>query len=318
MPDPDAAPDPMDKAYAQAEAVLSDDAARAARRARVLAAIAGEPAVQPAESSVPKRRPAWLRGGWLVAASVAGLAALLTVQVYRPAQIQPPTAPAPPAAPVAADAEAAAVAPRRAPEAAAQAPEPTSEGFAVAPRGRARSAGDVPLAAPAPAPPPPPPPQIAQEPVAPAAIAPAPAENVVVTAQKRPRAVQAEHRESAADISEAVVTSGGASKAAPAPDFVTSPRAAARAAAKLRAAAAAGRTAELSALLDQGVPVDAPDADGETALMKSIQADQPAAAALLRRKGASLDRRNHEGDSARDMAAAMEDAEIDRALGLEP
>src|SRR5207249_1021680 len=56
------------------------------------------------------------------------------------------------------------------------------------------------------------------------------------------------------------------------------PRAAVRAApappapaARLRAAAAAGRTAEVGALLAQGVPVDAPDADGETALMESIQ-----------------------------------------------
>jgi hypothetical protein len=33
-------PDPIDAAYAEAEAVLSDDAARAARRERVLAAVA--------------------------------------------------------------------------------------------------------------------------------------------------------------------------------------------------------------------------------------------------------------------------------------
>jgi hypothetical protein len=40
--DHDAAPDPIDKAYVQAEALLSDEEARAARRARVLAAVARE------------------------------------------------------------------------------------------------------------------------------------------------------------------------------------------------------------------------------------------------------------------------------------
>ena len=42
MSDHDAAPDPIDKAYVQAEAMLDDEAARAARRARVLGAVAAE------------------------------------------------------------------------------------------------------------------------------------------------------------------------------------------------------------------------------------------------------------------------------------
>jgi ankyrin repeat protein len=88
--------------------------------------------------------------------------------------------------------------------------------------------------------------------------------------------------------------------------------------AKLRAAAAAGRTDELATLLDQGVPVDAPDAAGDTALMESVRADRPAAAALLRRRGASLDRRNQTGQSARDIASTKADAELDRAIGVEP
>ena len=87
-------------------------------------------------------------------------------------------------------------------------------------------------------------------------------------------------------------------------------------AARLREAAAAGRSAEVTALLAQGVPVDASDDDGETALMKAIQADNPAAAALLRRRGASLDRKNHAGVSARDMATSIADPELNRALGL--
>ncbi len=90
-------------------------------------------------------------------------------------------------------------------------------------------------------------------------------------------------------------------------------------AARLRAAAAAaGRTAELAALLDQGVAADAPDAAGDTALMKSVRADRPAAAALLRRHGASLDRRNQAGESARDLAAGKADPALDRALGISP
>ncbi|HEY0648141.1 ankyrin repeat domain-containing protein, partial [Phenylobacterium sp.] len=86
---------------------------------------------------------------------------------------------------------------------------------------------------------------------------------------------------------------------------------------RLRAAAAAGRIAEMARLLDQGVPVDAPDDDGETALMLSIRADRPAAAALLVRRGASLDHRNDAGESARDLATETGDAELKRALRLE-
>jgi hypothetical protein len=52
--------------------------------------------------------------------------------------------------------------------------------------------------------------------------------------------------------------------------------------------------------------------------MESIQADHPAAAALLRRHGASLDRKNHAGERARDMAAAKGDAELNKAIGLSP
>jgi hypothetical protein len=89
-------------------------------------------------------------------------------------------------------------------------------------------------------------------------------------------------------------------------------------AAKLRAAAAAGRTAEVDALLEQGAPIDAPDADGNTALMKSLQADHPAAAASLRRHGASLDRRNHAGENARDIATQKDDPALNQAIGLAP
>jgi uncharacterized protein len=89
-------------------------------------------------------------------------------------------------------------------------------------------------------------------------------------------------------------------------------------AANLRAAAAGGRTAEVQALLGQGVAVDAADASGNTALIDSIQAGHPDVAAVLRRHGASLDHKNDAGQSARDMAAAKADVALNRALGLAP
>jgi hypothetical protein len=52
--------------------------------------------------------------------------------------------------------------------------------------------------------------------------------------------------------------------------------------------------------------------------MKSIQADHIAASALLRRHGASLDHENHAGESARDMAIAKGDVELNQAIGLDP
>ena len=88
--------------------------------------------------------------------------------------------------------------------------------------------------------------------------------------------------------------------------------------ARLRTAAAAGRTSDVQVLLEHGAPVDAPDAAGDTALMKSVQADHPAAAALLREHGASLDHRNDAGESATDMARAKGDPELNQALGLPP
>jgi ankyrin repeat protein len=90
------------------------------------------------------------------------------------------------------------------------------------------------------------------------------------------------------------------------------------AAARLHYDAVAGRTDDIETTLAQGVPVDAVDQDGETALMKSIETGQREAAALLRRHGASLDLKNLVGVSARDMAAAKHDPELDQALGITP
>ena len=86
---------------------------------------------------------------------------------------------------------------------------------------------------------------------------------------------------------------------------------------QLRAAAAAGRTREVEELLNRQIPVDVADANGETALMKSIRADQPVTAALLIRHGASLDKKNKAGLSARDLAMQINDPALNHALGLE-
>jgi len=300
----DHAPDPIDKAYVQAEAVLSDEADRAARRARVLAAVAQ--AAPEAAPSAPRRT--WARGGWLVAASVAGVSVLLATQVRPPIQTEPPPAPpAPTAAAPQITAEESPSAPPPAAKAPAQATPrpsraPAAQPLAPAPVFEAPASEPAAPPAPAPAPPPPPPlpiPQVARarpEALPPAAAAPSPAmdgglSELVVTGSRIP---PGEARRVAAP--------------AASPD---------RLATRLRDAAARGRTAEVSALLRRGVPVDAPDDEGETALMKAVRGNHPDAAALLRRQGASLDLRSQAGQSARDLAASIGDAELDRALGLE-
>ena len=110
MSDHDNTPDPVDKAYVEAEAMLSDDAARAARRAQVLAAVAREPVAEPmmataaspaaASSATPTRvrpatprwRPMWRRDGLLAAACVAGLGILLANRFYQPITVAKPPA----------------------------------------------------------------------------------------------------------------------------------------------------------------------------------------------------------------------------------
>ena len=332
MSDPGAPPDPIDQAYAQAEAVLNDDAARAARRARVLAAVAREPVAPLAAASPSIRRPAWRRGGWLAAASVAVLGMVVATHIYQPAGRQPltePTAAAvpPPAAAIPADRGAVALpTPSRVPSHRA---EPAPRTFAAAPPAATPAPSDIPSV------PPPPPLPIPPAPRAFPSAAPAPAPApppTVVTAERRVPSAAASFSGRASDGAKVEVQkptfgvvdqSSGSSLAAVhaaaplnrsgRPAGLLSDRAA-----KLRAAATTGLTGELESLLAQGVPVDAADADGNTALMRSIQTGQLAAAALLRRHGASLDAKNHAGTSARDMATAKGDPALTQALGLAP
>lgn len=327
MSDYDAIPGPTDKAYVEAEAVLDDESARTARRARVLAAVASEQATASASSSHPVRRDAWRGGGWLVAASVAGMSALLTIQIYAPSPVR--ERPSPPVQAVASEAapDAAASPSTRAP---AEALGTEARPKAVAPRTPAfssvTSAAPPPLPVPPavappmlapPAEPPPAPPAAPPPAASPLAVTvnPGGLSEVVVTAQKRARSLESSSRRRL----EPEANADFVAPQAPAARGVLKPLAGAPSdgVARLLAAASAGRTVDLATLLAKGVPVDAPDADGETALMKSIQAGYPAAAALLHRHGASLDRRNAAGDSARDMAMAIDDTELNRALGLD-
>ena len=87
-------------------------------------------------------------------------------------------------------------------------------------------------------------------------------------------------------------------------------------AARLRLAAAQGSLAEAKTLIAHGARVDAADENGDTALISAVRENHPEIAALLRRHGASLDRHNHAGQSARGLASALANPEMDRALGL--
>jgi hypothetical protein len=338
-PEHGAGPDPIDKAYAEAEALLNDDDGRAARRARVLAAIAREtmrPAAPLRTSRLAWARLAWRREAWLAAAGVAGFSVFLATRLHVPVQTLPSAAPPAPAASDQATSIAATASPAAptTPRVSGHAASPATKAFPAAPRSPASAAARaIPEVAPT-APPSP----LAVVAPAPRTFAPAPSAprpEVVVTGQRRQGASQADLQGGlSADAHDEAVEANSAARSAatraPSSAYAAPPAAVAQSrfetsgdlasepAARLRAAAAAGRAAEVTSLLAQGVPVDSADAKGETALMKSIQADQPAVAALLRRHGASLDLRNHVGESARELATAKGDAKLNQALGVDP
>jgi DNA polymerase-3 subunit gamma/tau len=330
MSDPAATPDPVDQAYVQAEAMLSDDEARAARRARVLAEVARQPAAAAPDARRPSRPSPWRRGGWLAAASVAGLAFIIASQMYRPfwnhLESRPAGSPAPTPAATEQPAPSSVATAPPAPSAAAapRAATPVPAPAAGPPAARGPASPSDATASPAaeaaqpeqPAAPPPAPPAVA---IASDRAAPAPQANAseAPSGGARDEAVAgpgvargADRRMSSPALAAPPATSANG--------YASSAGAAADQSARLRAAAAAGRTSDIEALLDQGVPVDVPDAGGDTALMISIQANHPAAAALLRRHGASLDHRNRAGENARDLVAESGDAALEGAIGLPP
>jgi hypothetical protein len=288
----------VDEAYVKAEAMLDDEVARRARRTRVLQAVAREPAPRTiAAPSRPDRRSGWRYVGWLTAASVAGLGGLIAYQLSPTASLPtvaaPATeAPAPPSvanpsATLGAEATATAtVSPplRRAPEPEERALETTQSVAAQIP----------------------PPAQVAPPPVVAPEAAAAPPPTAFPAAQGGAENVEARTAPPpAAPVAAQAPTAR--IQAAPAGSS-------AGLGARLRAAAAAGRIVEVRELLAQGAPVDARDSDGETALMKSVRANQPQTAALLRRRGADPDLENRAGVSARQMAEAADNPVLERAL----
>lgn len=295
-------PDPLDRAYAEAETLLDDEAARAARRARVLGAVERE-AGSPAVAASARRRRYWKGGGWLAAAGVAGLSLLIAVDLSAPRRT--PQAPTTAAADQAPAPSRPGLSPREAPRAAARVersetlPSPDGAAPDASVPAPPPPAAALELEAPSPAPPPP-------EPSPPEPLPPPPPATPDAVAASQAAEAEPESRRSlrarAAAAPSAARSGAVASPATPVERLV--------------AAAAAGRTAELADLLADGTPVDGADEQGTTALMKAVQANRPAAAALLRRHGADLDRRNRSGVSAREMAAEIDDPELDRALGL--
>lgn len=316
------APDPLDMAYVQAESLLDDAAGRTARRTRVFDAVARETSAPNAVASPAPRRTARRGGapqwaGWLAAAGVAGVSLILVSQTYQPvarASWRPVARPAAltprvrstgagltaaevaPSKPVV---QRSAAAPRRAtppvlfneanrPRSYEPAPAtPAGRAFPVSAKPTPPTAGWSASAFVAPNIPASPP--LLIKPVeAPRPISPAPP---VVAAPARPPPRPPE-RPNAASLFGQTSALGDA--------------------------AAAGRTSEVEALLAQGAFADAADANGDTPLIKAVRSDHPASASVLRRYGASLDRRNDAGESARDLAAAKEDPALDRALGLVP
>ena len=306
----DRTPDPIDRAYGDAERLLDDPVERSARRDRVLAAVAQDNAA----NSVPGRKPVArfaARGGWLAAAGIVVVSGLL---VTRFPASQGPGAPSPPAnasvaKPVPKNQIAAALPP---PAPAISQPDFVPATPKAAPASRASDVARKGVEAPgktAALPEPPPPVALAAPPPAapPASVAAAAPPAIVVIAP--PAAMPAPPPPPPAAPAPAFRTGAAKpmSEAGIDPDV-----------GQLHAAAAAGHTAEVQHLLDRHVPVDAADAKGETALMKSIRADQPETAALLVRLGASLDKKNDAGLNARDLAAQRKDPALNRALGLEP
>src|SRR5690348_4350647 len=70
----------------------------------------------------------------------------------------------------------------------------------------------------------------------------------------------------------------------------------------LRAAARKGQTKEVASLISRGVPVDAADRDGRTALMIAAQRGHAATVKLLLDRGANPEARDREGLTAYGMA----------------
>lgn len=274
--------DPIDKAYKDAESALADDAARAARRARVLAAVTEAPLV------APRPRISWRIVGSLSAAGVAGVVVLLANRIDRPPSYAP-----------ADSAIESAVPPHTAGSAGAKQDAQPPRPMDGPPRGATASSRAEPQA-PLPMMSEPAMPVVTPPPVSAPGPGPGPAGLLAPPAPSPPALDRGD-----SGLGEIVVT---ASKRQLSSATVE------RLGERLRVAARRGDEAEVERLLARGVPVDETDEAGETALMKSIKAKRVATVVLLRSRGASLEAKNTAGQTARDLAAAINDPELNRAL----
>jgi hypothetical protein len=292
-------PDPIDRAYRDAETLLQEQAERSARRARVLAAVAQDSDRASRPNPAPR---SIVRGGWLAAASVLIVSGFLVTRfsALQKLWLAPPTAQAP--ATIQKNQVVAALSkpapPIVQPDIAMPKIAPPDHAPAIA-RAPAESS-DEQTALPVP-------PAIKMAPPPEMMVAPAVPPPLAEAAPPPPPAMAAPPMPAPFSAAPSAAARSDMAKPMQDPDFD-----------QLRNAAAAGRKAEVQHLLDRHVPVDAADPDGETALMKSIRADQPATAALLIRHGASLDKKNNAGLSPRDLAAQIKDSALNHALGLEP
>jgi hypothetical protein len=320
MSDHDAMPDPIDDAYAQAKALLADEDARAVRRARVLTAVANQLKAAPAVKKPPISQPAWRWGAGMAAAAIGGLSVLIATRFDQPGSIVTT-----PAAELGAEVPNGAPTPPSPPNSVAPAaPETSAPAVRADRRGESFVAGSRPhdRTPPAPlpanrAPAPPGGPPFATPDVTSVPPLPVPPVEHRIEQPEPPKAPPPEPGTVAAAR---LSGSTPAPPAAPPRAFPAAesarPEAGGEQAARLRAAAAAGRLDEVTALLAQGASIDGADLDGETALMKSIKADYVEVAAFLRSRGASLDRQNKAGVSAREMAALKRDPRLNEALDL--
>lgn len=286
-----------EQAYLDAEALLDDDAMRAKRRARVLDAITDVPSASAPTATAPRPERSFIRrGGWLAAAGVAGLSALIAVDYYNPADHRKP--PETSTSVHRAPADASPSVARVRPDPALQ-PTPRLQPAAPA-RGEDRTASQETAAVEAA-----PSPQARYEP----SPSPAPAPAAPVVPERYSELAVAQTREA--------LVPGAAPGAAAGVRVAGAGAAAERRldqAKRLRAAASQGRVSELTNLLAQGVNVDARGVGGETALMRAVRDRQVAAAELLVRHGADPDLEDDGGLSARDVAEALDDPGLTRAL----
>lgn len=285
--------DPLDDAYVEAERLLEDDAARRARRAQVLAAVATTPADAP---PAPVRRTSRWTSGWALAAGIGGLGVLVAIFVSRSL----PPGPGPSISttrdagvPIAASPPASVTATSSASPSGAETTSTAPPVSFPAPALRAERPATARAAPPPPTDVPPPPPL------------PLPPTPKPVPQTEAPPAPVPSHEDTAQNSQTAEYGSEARAGLVARDD---------QAAVALRRAAAAGRTEEVEVALSRGAPVDAPDVNGDTALILSVRGAHTATAALLRSHGADPERKNLAGMSATALASGSGDAKLEDAV----